>query len=77
VAWAIGFNSLYKIFIYLVVFLSFAYIVCIYFDLNHVIQFSNMLSNQTIHGIGVALLIITLLFLMVISVREMFDDKAT
>ena len=35
-----------------------------------------MFSNQIIHSIGVVLLIVTLLFLMVISIKEMFDDKA-
>lgn len=36
-----------------------------------------MFSNQIIHSIGVLLLIGTLLFLMALAVREMFDDKAT
>jgi hypothetical protein len=37
-----------------------------------------MFSNQIIlHSIGVALLIGTLIYLGVLAVKEMFDDKAT
>lgn len=36
-----------------------------------------MFSNQMVHSIGVILLIGTLLYLFVLSVKEMFDDKAT
>ena len=35
-----------------------------------------MFSNQIIHTIGFLLLVGTLLFLLVLSVKEMFDDKA-
>jgi len=34
-----------------------------------------MFSNQTIHIIGVVLLLSTILTLMGVAVREMFDDK--
>jgi len=36
-----------------------------------------MFSNQIIHSVGVVLLLSTLLFLMGMAVKEMFDDKAT